>query len=116
MSPEIRILRGYKQQPDAQFTASAGAAINGLKDHPKLLNPAVDLNEAQAVLDALNAAIAAQPNTGLAGTALKNKKRAEMIAILNKLAHYAQDHCDGDVAAVIDAGFKIANFKRTPIT
>ena len=115
MSPEIRILMGYKKQTDAQLAASAGAVIKGLTGNPAFPNPAVDLKDAQAALDELNVAIAGQPNGGLAGTALKNKKRTEMIAVLNKLGHYVQDHCGGDLSAVVNAGFNVANFTRSPI-
>jgi len=71
-------------------------------------SPPVDLKAAQAAVDELNAAIAAQPNGGPAATAHKINKRTELIAILAKLAHYVQDNCARDPAAVLNAGFMVA--------
>jgi hypothetical protein len=112
MSSHIRIVQGYRTQPDGPLIASAGTVIQGLTGNARFANPPVDLKTAQAALDELIAAIAAQPNGGPAATAHKKNKRSELIAILSRLAHFVQDTCEGDVAAVLNAGFTVVSSSR----
>jgi len=113
MAQHIRVLQSYRQQTDAQLIAAAGAVIKGMTGNAVLASPPVDLKAAEAAVNELNAAIAAQPNGGPAATAHKNNKRSELIGILSKLAHYVQDNCGGNPAAVLDAGFTFATSSRT---
>lgn len=112
MAQQIRILQSYRQQPDAQLIAAAGAVIKGMAGNAVFAVPPVDLKAAEAAVDELNAAIASQLNGGPAATAHKNNKRAELIAILARLAHYVQDNCRGDAATVLNAGFTVAASSR----
>ena len=85
-TPHVRVLQNLKRQTDAQLIASADA-VKGPNGNPAYANPPVDLKAAQAAVDSLNAAIAAQPSGGPPATAHKNNKREELIAILRRLAH-----------------------------
>ena len=60
----VRVLQNFRKQTDALLIASAGAVIKGLPGNPAFANPPVDLKVAQAAVDSLNAAIAAQPSGG----------------------------------------------------
>lgn len=117
MVPHIRILQSYTNQSDAELIAAAGAVIQGMTGNAVFASPPVDLNVVQAAIDELNSAVASQAQGGTASTAHKNNKRAELIVVLRRLAHYVQDHCEGDVAKVLDAGFTVAmpNRKSTPL-
>jgi fibronectin type III domain protein len=114
MSKHIRILQSYKRQTDGQLIAAAGAVIQGMTGNAAFPSPPVDLKTAQAAADEFSAAAAAQVQGGTAATAIKKTRRAALIAILAKLAHYVQDNCDEDPAAVVRAGFTIVSFGRTP--
>src|SRR5690242_13495813 len=105
MSTQIRILQSYNTQSDAQLVAAAGAVVQGMTGNATFASPPVELKAVQAALDELNAAIAAQPQGGTGATAHKKNKRAELTALLRRIAHYVQDNSGGDVAAVLNAGF-----------
>jgi hypothetical protein len=112
MSQHIRILQSFRRLTVAQLIATSGAVIKGMTGNAVFANPPVDLKTAEAALDDLNAAVAAQPNGGPAATAHKDNSREALIAILRKLAHYVQDNCSGDAAAVLNAGFTVATFTK----
>jgi Fibronectin type III domain len=117
MSQIIRILTKFKRTTVLQLIAIAVAVIKGMTGNAIFPDPPVDMKTTQAAVDDLNAAVAAQPNGGLAGTALKNNKQAALVVILCKLAHYVEDNCGGDVANVLSAGFSVAssNRRKTPL-
>ena len=109
---KIRILQGYDRQTDGKFVAGAGAVIKGLTgggDFPELPG---EVSAAEAALDAVNAAIAAQPHGGAAATAIKKNKRAQLEAIMTRIAHHVEDNCGGDLAKVLNAGFTVAASSR----
>lgn len=113
MAPHIRALTGFKGQTDQQIIATAGAVLKGLSGNPAFPSPPGELAALQSAFDELNAAIAAQPHGGAAATAHKNDKRDTLIALLRKLAHYAQDNCGNNLAAFLSSGFLAATNNRT---
>jgi hypothetical protein len=92
--PKVRIAQSFDRMTDAQLVGAAGAVIEGLTDNKALPNPSVDLKTLADTRDQFSAAIALRPHGG-PGTAHKNNKRGEFIALMFRLAHYVQDNCSG---------------------
>jgi hypothetical protein len=117
MSEHIRIAVGYDNQSDQEVLTTGYTAVQGLTNNTALTNPPVDPKALQAAADDLSSAIAAQPHGGPAATAAKNNKRAVLVALLRKLAHYVQDNCGGNLEVIRLAGFVpiVANRTSTPL-
>ena len=112
MPQRVRIADRFKVQSAEQLVTMAGAVINGLTNNPAFPAPTVDLKTAQAAVDDLNAALAAQPHGGSAATAEKNNKQEALIAVLRKLKHYVEDNCGNDLAVLLSSGFAAAASTR----
>jgi hypothetical protein len=112
MPQRVRIADRFKVQSAEQLVTMAGAVINGLTNNPAFPAPTVDLKTAQAAVDDLNAALAAQPHGGAAATAEKNNKQEALIAVLRKLKHYVEDNCGNDLAVLLSSGFQAASTTR----
>jgi hypothetical protein len=78
-------------------------------------DPTPALPVVQTVLDAFNVAIANAAKGGTELTAIKNAKRAELVALLRQLSVYVTGACDGDLAKLISSGFPIQKPTRTPV-
>jgi hypothetical protein len=109
---EIRVLQSYIRQTDAQLLASAGAALKGLPGILMFTDLSVDLKALETGANELTAAIAALPHGGAGATAVRDNKRAVLIALMQKLAHYVQDNCGNDPAVVLNAGFTVRSVSR----
>ena len=77
--------------------------------------PSPTLAVVQAALDAFIAAIADAADGGLTLTAIKNDKRAELVALLRQLASYVQVACKSDLTVLLSSAFPIQKPQRFPI-
>src|SRR4051812_6558804 len=105
--PQLRVLLGFTNAPDHALEETAGAVIAGLYDNPAFPGPPappVTKAELQAALTAFTESIAAQTNGGPAATAHKNDMRDALIALLRKLAGYAQEFGDNNLAKILSTG------------
>jgi hypothetical protein len=48
-------------------------------------------------------------------TAIKNDKRAALVALMRQLASYVQVKCNGDMAVLLSSGFPIQKPQRSPV-
>jgi hypothetical protein len=113
MAQQVRALDVSRGQSAEQLVAIGGGIIKGLTDNPAFPSPPVDLKTLQTAVDDLNAALAAQAHGGVAATAEKNNKQADLISILRKLKHYVEDSCGNDVAVLLTSGFQAAQYGRS---
>lgn len=105
---EATVKTGFGMLTGSQAIATAGAVIKGVYAEKSLATPPVDQATLQTAVDDLNGAIAAlqAQGGGIAATAMKNKKREVLDALLRKLAHYVQANCNDDVQIVLNSGFQ----------
>ena len=82
MSQHIRAVGVSRGQSAEQLVAVCGGILKGLTDNPVYPSPPVDLKTVQAAIDELNAALAAQAHGGMAATAEKKNKQADLISIM----------------------------------
>ena len=109
---KLRVSLAYGRGSDSMLLETAGAVSVNLYGNPSFQTPPVTAAELQASLAALNAAIAAQEQGGTAATAEKNNRRAELVALLQKLAFYAQLASDNNLATLLSSGFTMVNPNR----
>ena len=112
MSPHVRPLAGFKNLADQQLVTTASAVVKEMTDNANFPNPPVDLKALATAVDDLSAAVAAQVQGGTASTAHKQNKRATVVDLLVKLAHYVHDNCGNNPAVVLSSGFQLAGTNR----
>ena len=112
MSLYVRAVGVSRNQSAEQLVATCEAIIKGLTDNPAFPNPPVDLKTLRAAVDGLSAALAAQVHGGMAATAEKKNRQAELILIMRKLRHYVEDNCGNDIAVLLSSGFQSAASTR----
>jgi hypothetical protein len=88
--------------------ATCEAIIKGLTDNPAFPNPPVDLKTLRAAVDGLSAALAAQVHGGMAATAEKKNRQADLISIMRKPKHYVEDNCGNNLAVLLFSDFQAA--------
>src|SRR5438876_381489 len=112
MSPHVRPLAGFRNMADQQLVTTASAVVKEMTDNANFPNPPVDLKALATAVDDLSAAVAAQVQGGTASTAHKQNKRATVVDLLVKLAHYVHDNCGNNPAVVLSSGFQVAGTNR----
>ena len=74
-------------------------------NNPAFPTPPVDLTNFKSAIDSFSASVAAALDGGKSVTALKNKRRGDVILMLRQLASYVEVACKGDMAAFTSSGF-----------
>jgi hypothetical protein len=109
MSLYVRAVGVSRNQSAEQLVATCEAIIKGLTDNPAFPNPPVDLKTLRAAVDGLSAALAAQVHGGMAATAEKKNRQADLILIMRKLKHYVEDNCGNDIAVLLTNGHPLSD-------
>src|SRR6266850_6683598 len=112
MATQLRVRQGFNSASDQEIVATAAAVITGLTGNKVLANPPVEMAAVQAAHDQFVSAIGATATGGTLATADKNNKRAALVTLLRKLAHYVEDHCPDDPAVLLSSGFAPKNPSR----
>ena len=112
MSPRVRAVIGFKRFNDPQLVTTGRGVVKEMKDNPNFPNPPEELKALESAVEELSAALAAQVQGGTAATAHKKNKRDAVIDLLVKLAHYVQDNCGQNPAALLSSGFQLATNNR----
>jgi hypothetical protein len=116
MSPYVRAVGVSRNQSAEQLVATCEGIIKGLTDNPAYPNPPIDLKTLQAAVDDLCAALAAQAHGGMAATAEKKNRQANLISIMRKLKHYVEDNGGNDIAVLLSSFLSAASTRhRSPI-
>ena len=100
---------------DALLITDTGSIITAMTGNASYPTPAPTLAVIQAALDAFVAAVADAANGGVTLTAIKNDKRAALVALLRELASYVHVACKGDLTVLLSSAFPIQKPQRFPI-
>ncbi len=112
MSPRVPAVIGFKRFNDPQLVTTGRGVVKEMKGNPNFPNPPEELKTLESAVEELSAALAAQVQGGTAATAHKKNKRDAVIDLLVKLAHYVQDNCGQNPAALLSSGFQLATNNR----
>ena len=96
------------------LTSTAGiiTAMTGNPGYPTAAPPLVDVAAASQVF---STAVSNAVDGGVTLTAIKNEKRAVLVALLRQLASYVQVTANGDLAVLLSSGFPTQKTQRQPI-
>jgi hypothetical protein len=112
VKPSISFLNS---DSDAKLTTSTGNILTSMTGNASYPTPAPTLAEIMAANAAFITAIGDAINGGTALTAIKNEKRAALVALVRQLASYVQVTCNEDMAVLLSSGFPVQKSSRTPI-
>jgi hypothetical protein len=110
--PSIQFLNN---DSDPQLIVDTRGILTGLTGNPHYLTPSPALAAVQAALDDFITALANAADGGQTLTAIKNAKRAALVALLRALASYVSVTCNGDLAVLLSSGFPIQKPQRSPV-
>ena len=100
---------------DAHLLTSTAAIMTGMTGNPAFITPAPTLVVVQAATGAFSTAVSNAVDGGVTLTAIKNEKRALLVALLRQLASYVQVTANGDIAVLLSSGFPTQKTQRQPI-
>ena len=100
---------------EASFTDKVTTLLEWMKNNPKYTTPSPTLNVVQTAFDAYKLATAEAAQGGVANTAARDARRAELVALLRQLANYVSATANGDLETLISSGFPIQRTSRNPV-
>ena len=100
---------------DAQLITSTTTIVTAMTGNASYATPAPALAAITTAKTAFATAVANAAEGGLSLTAIKNDKRAVLVALMRQLASYVQVTCDGDYAVLLSSGFPTQKPTRTPV-
>jgi len=100
---------------DPMLLTDAQTITTSLTGNPAFTTPNPPLSDVTAAKDEFAMALANAANGGIELTAIKNDKRAVLVALLRNLATYVQVACNGDLTVLLSSGFPIQKPQRNPI-
>lgn len=112
VKPSISFLNS---DSDSKLITSTDTIVTAMTDNDSYPTPAPALAAVTTARNDFATALANAAEGGLSLTALKNEKRAALVALLRQLASYVQVTCGGDMAVLLTSGFPIQKPTRTPI-
>ena len=113
--PSVRTSRKYTTLADTDLSKFLGGTISGFTDNPDLTDPPVPPAELTTLKTAFDAAIIKANKGGVLATALKDAKRAEVIAALDKNASYVDINCDEDISILLSSGYQPVSTNRAQV-
>ncbi len=112
IKPSITFVTADSDGELSGHTGTIVVAMTGNASYPAPSPTLALVNDAHAAFELARANAA---GGGSKFTALKNAKRAELVALLRLLASYVGVACGGDLATLLSSGFPIQKPSRTPI-
>jgi hypothetical protein len=100
---------------DPQLIVDVGGILTGMTGNVSYVTPSPTLPVVTAALTAFSDAETAAVNGGVVLTAIKNDRRADLVALVRELASYVQVACKGDLTVLMSSGFPIQKPQRNPI-
>ena len=110
----IKAVLGFVGTPDSDLVSRLNAVHDGLVNNPAYPTPPIDITTFKSAIDTYSASVAAALDGGKSVTALKNKRRGEVILMLHQLGHYVEVACKGDEATFASSGFERVSSVRAP--
>jgi len=97
---------------DGDLIQRLNAVHDGLLNNPAYPNPSVDLAAFKTAIDAYTAAVAAALEGGKSALALRDKRRADVVAMLRSLGHFVEGASKNDMTTFLSSGFVAATTGR----
>ena len=110
----IKVVLGFVGTKDSDLVSRLNAVHDGMFNNPAFPTPPIDMTTFKPAIDSFSASVAAALDGGKSVTALKNKRRGEVILMLHQLGHYVEVACKGDEATFTSSGFERVSPVRTP--
>lgn len=112
--PDV-ILSSYKVLRDSDTITQGYRVVEKMENNPNFPDAPPELAEAKRVLPELQSAVSDAKGRDLEAVALKNNKKAELIALLTVLAQYVTLTCKGDRLKLLSSGFPISGASSTQV-
>ena len=112
VKPAIGFLTKDEQAP---FTEKVTTIVEHLKNNPNYPTPTPALPAVETAFAAYKVATTDAVQGGLENTAIRDARRAELVALLRQLASYVNGTANGDMPKLLSSGFPVQKQVRTPI-
>ena len=112
VKPSIQFLNN---DSDALLVTDTHTILTDLTGNASYPTPNPTLAAVTTALSEFTTALANAADGGITLTAIKNDKRAALVALLRDLATYVQVTCNGDLTVLLSSGFPIQKPQRNPI-
>lgn len=112
IKPSISFLT---EDSDAELLTRVTTITRALDGNAHYPTPAPTLAVVNAALADFTTAVAEAAGGGAALTAVKNEKRAALVALVRELASYVQVAAKGDIAVLLTSGFPHQKPERQPV-
>ncbi|THU34878.1 hypothetical protein FAM09_23070 [Niastella caeni] len=109
------ILSTYKILRDSDTITQGYRVVEKMENNPIFSDPPPALAETKKLLPELQSAVGNAKGRDVEAVALKNKLKAEVIALLTVLAEYVTVMCKGDRLNLLSSGFPISGASSTQI-
>ena len=109
------ILSAYKGLRDSDTITQGYRVVEKMDGNPIFPDPPAALAETKRVLPLLQSAVSDAKGRDVEAVALKNKLKAEVIALLTEVADYVTVTCKGDRLSLLSSGFPISGATSTQI-
>ena len=109
------ILSTYKILRDSDTITQGYRVVEKMENNPIFPDPPPALAETKKLLPELQSAVGDAKGRDVEAVALKNKLKAEVIALLTVLAEYVTVTCKGDRLNLLSSGFPISGASSTRI-
>lgn len=105
----------FTKDGEAPFTDKVTTLLEWMTANPKYPTPSPTLAVVQTAFSAYKVATAEAAQGGVANTAARDARRAELVSLLRQLANYVSATANGDLETLISSGFPIQKPDRNPI-
>ena len=109
------ILSSYKILRDSDTLVQGYRVVEKMENNPIFPDPPQALADAKILLPKLQTAVGDAKGRDVEAIALKNKLKAELIALLTVLADYVTRTCKGDRLNLLSSGFPISGATSTQL-
>lgn len=109
------ILSSYKAMRDSDTITQGYRIVEKMENNPNFPDAPTALADAKKVLPELQSAVSDAKGRDVEAVALKNNKKAELIALLVVLAEYVTLTCKGDRVKLLSSGFPISGASSTQV-
>lgn len=100
---------------DALLLTNVGGILTAMTGNPNYTTPVPGLPVVTAARDDFQVALNNSMDGGTTLTAIKNKERAKLVALMRQLASYVQVTANGDLAVLLSSGFPAQKMQREPV-
>lgn len=112
----IKVAIGFlTKDGEAPFTDKVTTILQWMDNNDNFPTPTPSLAVVQTGFDAYKVAAADAAQGGKENTAIRDARRAELVALLRQLASYASATANGNLEKLISSGFPLQKTGRTPI-